>query len=66
VTKYEMAISKYFSDLGYRFGSYIADKRPHTNSYAKYPDFVNLKDVKYITKKAHLKYKDNYDKWIKL
>lgn len=66
VVKYEMEVSKYFSKLGYRFGSFIPDKRPHTNTYMKYPDFVDLDEVKWITKKAHLKSPTNYNKWKKL
>ena len=63
VMKYEMEISNYFSKLGYKFGSFIADKRPHTNSYMKYPDFVDLDEVRWVTKKAHLKSPNNYKKW---
>lgn len=63
VLDYEMNISKYFEKKEYSFGSYIANKRPHTQFYSKFPKSVNLKDVKLVTKKVHLKYNNNYNKW---
>ena len=66
VLEYEMSISKYFEKKGYSFGSYIANKRPHTQFYNKFPNVVNLEDVKLVTKKVHLKKDDNYERWLEL
>ena len=66
VGKYEMAISRYFENKGYKIGAYIVTKRPHTGLYMVYPEDVDLNDMKIITKKAHLKVNDNYNKWLEL
>ena len=66
VIDYEMDITRYFEKKGYSFGSFIPNKMPHSLMYSTLPNMVNLNDVKYVTKKTHLKNQDNYNKWRKI
>lgn len=66
VIDYEMAITRYFEKKGYSFGSFIPNKMPHSLMYSTLPNVVDLNDVKYVTKKTHLKNQDNYNKWRKI
>ena len=61
-----MAITRYFENRGFIVGAYIVSKRPHTGTYMIDPEVVDLNDMKIITKKAHLKVKDNYKRWLEM